>query len=115
MDEPANIARYQSLGECLLINTLSTAYLTVAKTPVYTNTKIQREAMESIIFILDGSVDVIIQDFGLEYNANKLRVHFFNFIKESYKEMKNDIPAGYSNQKLDTIISFIETSEVLDR
>jgi len=113
MDEPTNIG-YKILGESILVNTLSTAYLTVAKTPVYTNTKIQREAMESIIFIFDGSVDVVIQDFGLGYNPDKLRVLFFDFLKDSYKEIKNDIPAGYSNQKLDTIISFIETSQILD-
>jgi hypothetical protein len=62
-------------------------------------------------------VDIIIQDFGLDYNPDKLRVHFFNFLKESYKEIKNggEVPAGYSNKKFDTIISFVETSEVLDR
>jgi len=116
MDEPQNIEQYQKLGECLLIHTLSTAYLSVAKTPIYLNTKVQRESIENIIFILDGNVDIIIQDFGLEYDPHRLRETFFSFLKESYKEIKDDgtIPAGYCNQNLDTIISFIETSKILD-
>jgi hypothetical protein len=114
MDEPTNVIAYKNLGETLLAHTLSTAYLTVAKTPLYTNTKVQHEAMESIVFILDGGVDVIIADFALGYNPDKLKELFFYFLKDSYKEIKNDLPAGYSNQKLDTIISFIETSKILD-
>ena len=117
MDESTNIIGYQRLAESILMHTLSTAYLTVAKTPIYTNTKIQQEAFTDLMFIIHNGLGIIIKDFGLGYDGENLKILFLNFLKRSYKEIKSggEVPAGYSNQKLDKIISIIETSEILDR
>ena len=71
------ISGYQSLGETLIVYTLSCAYFRMSNTSVYHNTKRQRMGSDSLAYIENGGIGKIINFFDLNLNENVLLDTFF--------------------------------------
>ena len=73
---------YQSLGETLIVYTLSCAYFKMSNIFVYHNTKRQRVGSDSLVYIENGGIGKIIDYFNLNLNENILLDKFFYLTKK---------------------------------
>ena len=71
---------YNSLGETLLIHTLSSAYYAMTKKPILREGNRIREGQNCLVFMQDSGLHKIITTFGLYYDPDKLRNMFFYYV-----------------------------------
>ena len=72
---------YNSLGETLLIHTLSSAYYAMTKKPIYREGERIKEGKECIAFIQNSGIHQIITTFGLYYDPDKMQNLFFYYVE----------------------------------
>ena len=71
---------YNSLGETLLIYTLSNAYYAITKKPIIREGSRIKEGQECIAFIQNSGIHQIITSFCLYLDPHKLQNMFFYYI-----------------------------------
>ena len=76
------ISGYQSLGETLIIYTLSCAYFKISNKWIYPNTKRQRIGSDSLASMENGGIGKIINYFALNLNEDILLDKFFYLVKK---------------------------------
>lgn len=75
------IVGYNSLGETLLIYTLSNAYYAMTKKPIVRIGERIKEGQECIAFIQNSGIHQIITAFNLYLDPDKLQNQFFFCVK----------------------------------
>lgn len=71
----------QSLGEALIVNTLSSAYYAATKHPIYKNASRYANGSDCLAFIKNEKFDSIIEIFGLDVDPENLREMFFMYVE----------------------------------
>jgi len=72
---------YNSLGETLLINTLSSAYYAITKHDAQREGYRIKEGRECLAFVQNSGVHQIITIFGLSLNPDKVQELFFYYVE----------------------------------
>ncbi len=72
---------YNSLGETLLIQTLSNAYYAMTKKPIYREGARIKEGQQCLTFIQNSGIHQVITIFDLSLNPDKLQDLFFYYIE----------------------------------
>jgi len=70
-----------SLGETLLIHTLSNAYYAMTKKPIIREGSRIKEGQECITFIQNSGIHQIITSFGLYLDPDKMQNLFFYYVE----------------------------------
>ena len=80
--EIKSLLNINSLGEAILLQTLSNAYYLITKSPVIRYTEHKREAEQDLQFVKEKSgIYQIINIFSLSMDADKLQNLFFYYVK----------------------------------
>lgn len=84
----AKMAGYQSLGEALIVQTLSTAHICLAK-DYERKTERYKESSASLAQIEKGNIHYIIDYFDLNLDGDILIINFFNLAAKDNGQRRN--------------------------